>query len=236
MEQQTPERRDKCGFYFFLLLLLLLFFYFLLLFKQHSPHSNAASGTNKVCPLPEPSQVPAGDHPVKYSESDGKPPFPGAGKILAWNSVMAAQAAGCIFTPTGARKCSSLELSVLKAKCFLASSHLHGEAVAAIILLRWTITPHYILILFPAGIMSHSFSVVSLVYGSRRQTVKYMFGENWWSDHNSCLPTNQKSDTLYHKARENFRNKPRDFSRVLQYLCARAALNLTGSSPNVGTR
>lgn len=70
---------------------------------------------------------------------------------------------------------------MLKAKCILASLHLHGEAVAAIILLRWTITPHYILILFPTRITSHFFSLVSLVYGSSvpetfwQMTVKNMF-------------------------------------------------------------
>lgn len=70
---------------------------------------------------------------------------------------------------------------MLKAKSILASLHLHGEAVAAIILLRWTITPHYILILFPTRITSHFFSLISLVYGSSipetfwQMTAKYMF-------------------------------------------------------------
>lgn len=63
----------------------------------------------------------------------------------------------------------------------MASLHLHGEAVAAIILLRWTITPHYILILFPTRITSHFVSLVSLVYGSSvpetfwQIAAKYMF-------------------------------------------------------------
>lgn len=89
--------------------------------------------------------------------------------------------AGCRFTQTGTQKSSSPELFVLKAKCILASLHLHGVAVADIILLRWTITSHYILILFPTRITSHFFSLVSLVCGSSititfwQMTAKYMF-------------------------------------------------------------
>lgn len=149
-------------------------FFLFVIKQQHSPHSGAANGTNKFCPLPEPSQVHDGDHPVTYSKSDTKPHFPRAGKILSWNSIMARRLQ--IFTNRG-----SLELFVPKAKCTLASLHLYGEAVAAIILLRWTITPHYILILFPTRITSHFFSLVSLVYGSSisitfwQMTAKCMF-------------------------------------------------------------
>lgn len=126
---------------------------------------------------------------------------------------------------------------MLKAMCILASLHLHGEVVAAIVLLRRTITPHYILILFPTRITSHLFSLVSLVYGSSipeifwQMTAKYMFdlserdsnidkksaallGTFVRTGDLAIISASQltKTVTPVHRETENFKNKSTDFS------------------------
>lgn len=131
----------------------------------------AAIDTNNICPLPEPCHVHAGEclssslcKNVKYSEWDIKLHFP------SWHT-------GCglhIYTNRGVIKAalwshSCSRQSAMKEEDlfgFITFAWWGWRSHHSSQTLFWTITPHYILILFPTMIMSHLFPSFLLVYAS----------------------------------------------------------------------
>lgn len=167
------------------------YFHVVIVAATYTTPPPAEINTNNVCPLPDPCHVHAGERlssslckNVKYSERDIKLLFP------SWHM-------GCglhIYTNGGGGGGAVIKAALWSHLCSRQSAMKEEDIFGFIMfawrgqrsyhssqMLFWTITPHYILILFPTMIMSHLFPSFLLVYASSvlqthwQMTVRHIF-------------------------------------------------------------